>query len=53
MFIKKLRKDVYDVFLGDGWNNWSRVQRTKQGIGVIAGLPLDQRVLNIVQGRVR
>lgn len=35
MFIKTLRKDVFDVFLGKGWDNAVRVQRTKEGTIII------------------
>jgi len=37
MFIKRLHSNVFDVFLGNGFNNWSRVRRTHYGVTVVAG----------------
>lgn len=53
MFIKRLKPNVYDVFNGNGWNNWTRVQRTKEGEVVqVAGVALHPNVLNRVKQRL-
>jgi len=35
MFIKTLKKDVVDVFLGKGWKQWVRLSRTQCKDGTI------------------
>lgn len=53
MFIKKLSPGVYDVFIGNGWDNWTRVRRGgADGLSVIAGKDLNRAVLNKVKGRI-
>ncbi len=48
MFIKPLKHNTYDVFLFNGFNNWSRVKRTHYGVSVIAGQKLPHHVLRDV-----
>jgi hypothetical protein len=53
MFIKKLKPNVYDVFLGNGWNKWARVARTQGEVQQVAGnYTLDQRTISHVKGRI-
>jgi hypothetical protein len=53
MFIKRLKPNVYDVFVGNGWIQWARVAREKDGeIRQIAGTRLDQRAINYVKGKI-
>ena len=52
MFIKRLKPNVYDVFVGSGWNNWTRVTRTQSGVQVVSGNMLDQKTLNHVKTRI-
>lgn len=53
MFIKRLKPNVYDVFVGNGWAGWARVLRARDGIRQIAGkFRLNQEVLDYVKGRV-
>jgi hypothetical protein len=53
MFIKRLKPNVYDVFDGNGWDNWTRVQRTKDGeIRVLEGRELHRNTLNKVKARL-
>ena len=48
MYIKTLHEtNTYDVFLGVGWTNWSRVLVKLDGTPVvIQGLPLNRHFLN-------
>jgi hypothetical protein len=51
--IKKLRPNVFDVFVGNnGWNGWSRVERKNGNIEVTAGNQLDQRSINYLKARL-
>lgn len=53
MFIKRLKPNVYDVFDGNGWNNWTRVQRTKDGnVIVLTGRELHRTTFNKVKARL-
>lgn len=52
MELKKVDKNLFDVFLGTGWNNWSRVKVNKDDIEVIAGLPLSKGVYNSLKERL-
>jgi hypothetical protein len=52
MFIKRLSPRIYDVFVGNGWNNWSRVRRNHWGIALIDGNGLSRDVLNMVKQRL-
>ena len=45
MLIKKLHRNVFDVFLGKGFDHWSRVKRTHFGITVIAGQKLPHNMM--------
>lgn len=45
MHIRKLAPNVFDVFLGKGFDNWSRVRRGHWGASVIAGQRLPKGML--------
>lgn len=49
--VKKL--PVYDVFLGEGWRNWTRVQVLPGSITVTAGAPLSMAQLSDVYNVVK
>lgn len=53
MFIKKLHTNVFDVFLGKGFNNWSRVRRGHWGVSVIAGNRLPKSALREVADHLK
>ena len=53
MFIKKLHNNVYDVFLGNGFNNWSRVRRGHWGVSVVAGNRLPKSLLRDVESSIK
>jgi len=52
MFIKRLAPNVYDVFVGNGWDNWTRVKRNHFGVAVIGGKKLTRTLLNQVKERL-
>lgn len=53
VFVKKLHPNVYDVFLGNGYDNWTRVRRNHYGLNVIAGNRLPHGILREVAKHVR
>jgi hypothetical protein len=48
MLIKYLKPNVFDVFLGKGFNQWSRVRRNHYGFAVIAGSKLPHSLLKAI-----
>ena len=44
MQIRQVGRYVYDVFLGNGYDNWSRVRRNTWGVSVLAGARLTPKV---------
>jgi hypothetical protein len=52
MFIKRLAPNIYDVFVGNGWDNWTRVRRAHWGVAFLAGKKLNRTQLNHVRERV-
>ena len=51
MFVKRLNKNHYDVFIGNGWNNWTRLRRNHWGMSVVAGQRLPREVLKQLNDR--
>ncbi len=49
--IKVIRNGkTFDVFIGDGWENWSRIQKNKDGsLTHIAGLSLPKFFFKYLQ----
>lgn len=45
MFIKKLHRNVFDVFLGKGYEKWVRVKRTHFGVAYQAGVKQPHHIL--------
>ena len=54
MYLKQAGEaNCYDVFLGEGWNNWSRVQIKEDGEAqVLKGLLLNSHFLNHIRQAV-
>lgn len=52
MFIKKLKPNIYDVFVGNGWGDWTRVRRNHWGVSVIDGKRLSRETLNKLNERL-
>ncbi len=46
MFLKRLNQNHYDVFIGNGWNNWTRIRRNHWGVSVVAGQRLPRNVIH-------
>lgn len=51
--VRPAAKYVYDVFLGHGWDNWSRVRKHHWGFAVIGGRKLSANVLNVLPAIVQ
>jgi hypothetical protein len=53
--VKQLTKTTVDVFTGNGWENWSRFERTNKGPMLIAGQSVSpeeyQEVKNVLSPR--
>ncbi len=49
MLIRKIQPNVFDVFVGMGWDNWSRVRTSKSGPFVVAGNKLPYATLRELQ----
>ena len=43
MIFKFLSKNVVDVFTGNGWDNWSRFQKTAKGPKLVSGAGVTQQ----------
>lgn len=52
MFIKRLKRDVYDVFVGDRWDNWTRVQRMGGTLKFLSGAYLSRDNLTELKNRL-
>lgn len=37
MFVKRLNKNHFDVFLGNGWDQWMRVRLNHWGVVQVGG----------------
>lgn len=53
MFVKKLKPHVYDVFVGKGWDNWSRVRKGHWGVSVVGGHRLPKATLREVAAHLK
>lgn len=54
MFIKRLKPNVYDVFVDNGWSQWARVVRERDGrvMQVAGSFTLNERGLSTVKARI-
>lgn len=39
----------YDVFQGEGWENWTRISIKRGRVNIVAGIPLTAEQIAIVQ----
>jgi hypothetical protein len=53
MLIKKLQPHVFDVFLGKGFNNWTRVRKGHWGVSVVAGQRLPKSIMKDIEHALR
>jgi hypothetical protein len=51
LVIKHVRPNVFDVFVGNGWN-WSRITRRNGDLQIIGGNQLNNDILNKVKARI-
>jgi hypothetical protein len=52
MFVKRLDRNHYDVFIGNGWNNWTRIRRNHWGVSVVAGNRLPREAIHELNQRI-
>lgn len=53
MFIKRLKPNVYDVFVGNGWNQWARVERRGTELQQVGGsFKLNSASFNQLKSRI-
>lgn len=52
LFIKRLNKSEYDVFTGDGWDNWTRIRRNHWGVTYVAGKRLPRETIHELNERL-
>jgi hypothetical protein len=52
MFVKRLDRNHYDVFIGNGWNNWTRIRRNHWGVSVVAGNRLPRDIIHQLNERI-
>lgn len=53
MFVKRLKPNTYDVFIGNGWDKWARVVRRGNDLQQIGGsYELDRRAFNHLKVRL-
>lgn len=45
MHIRRLHAHIFDVFLGTGFNNWTRVKRTHYGVAIVGGNRLQRSTI--------
>jgi len=43
MLIKRVNKHVFDVFIGQGWEEWSRFEAKKGTLFLVKGKPLNRK----------
>jgi hypothetical protein len=52
MIIRRLDRSTYDVFMGNGWDQWTRVRRFHWGIKGLAGNYLQRSDLKAVSASI-
>jgi hypothetical protein len=52
IFVKRLNKNEFDVFIGNGWNNWTRIRRNHWGVRVVGGARLSREVIHQLNERM-
>lgn len=49
MVIRKVYGNVFDVFLSDeGWGNWVRVRKARDGVSVISGVRVNKTTITAI-----
>jgi hypothetical protein len=52
MLIKKLDWNTYDIFVGEGWDNWIRVRVENDDVARVAGFPLSKHFRGVLKNRL-
>jgi hypothetical protein len=52
MLIRRLDRNHFDVFLGNGWDNWTRVRRHHWGVAVVGGKRLPRETIRELNERL-
>jgi hypothetical protein len=52
MFVKRLDRNHYDVFTGNGWSDWTRIRRNHWGVSVVAGKRLPKEIIHKLNERM-
>ena len=48
--VRRLNPTTVDIFTGNGWDNWSRFQKTDKGPKLIGGKPVTEDEYKEVKG---
>lgn len=48
--VRRLSSTIVDIFTGNGWENWSRFQKTDKGPKLVAGKPVTDDEYKEVKG---
>ena len=49
-YIKKVSPNLFDLFVGKGWDNWSRFQADDKGIvSLVKGKPLSKQIVDFIR----
>jgi hypothetical protein len=52
MLIRRLDHNRFDVFIGNGWDNWTRVRRHHWGVTVVAGKRIPRETIRELNERL-
>lgn len=51
--IRRVKGMVFDVFFGNGFDNWSRVRKTPRGVFVLQGYRRDSDQLKFLEAKLK
>lgn len=52
MLIKEVSKGLFDVFVGVGWDHWSRFQYQKKSLLLVKGRPLNRKDYELAKSSI-
>lgn len=52
MLIKRLDWNTFDVFVGEGWDNWIRVRLDNNEVTRVSGFPLSKHFKGVLKSRL-
>jgi len=53
VLIRRVKGMVFDVFFGNGFDNWSRVRKTPRGVFVLQGYRRDSDQLKFLEAKLK